>query len=137
MREALARPPTDWGEIYLTINASGLNDPRFHADRFMEQPVSAIRAAYRWAEQRREDEIAERSYSTAFLAQLVSQIGSMGKSSATIETFLPYPLPQRPDGMPRLTADEARTMQMLIKKRQVPMSIVTLLLEEIKRAERF
>lgn len=74
------------------------------------------------------------SWTTARVAQIVTIVGSQGKASAPVDSFLPYEQEER-NGRPRLPASVASTLRALVKARQLPMPIIAFLMEDLKGAD--
>ena len=134
MRSYLKRPPTDWNEIYLTLASSELHDPRFYADSFGQQPVRQVFRALEFAMERERERTNAQSVATARLGQVVQVAASMGKAKAKMTDFLPYEIAKRTNE-PRISAEADGTIRRLIKQREIPLSLASLLMEDLKNAD--
>ena len=122
MRKELQAEPTNWDEIYYTIGASGVSDPRWHAKNFDSQPVIHIAKQLESIHKRDQNLANYHSISVARLGLVMSS-----SQDLTLEDFLPFPLEDAEDKSKSKTLISKKTSEIFIqgvKDKVIPNKVV-------------
>lgn len=121
--------------MFWTIASSGITDGRYSAANFSRCTVAEVVALQQFIDRQKRIQVNAESITTARLCLVV--IGALSGKNASpprLEHFLPYDvkdLAREPEAA--MTPATARVAQRLIRARKLPLNVVSVLAEELKR----